>query len=75
MLVDMERSYITSGFFRDTMYTRFDKNQQQSVAEYPVGSMVVAADRNLFPTFGTLFPYDPDDPAKRTASNGKRPGW
>jgi hypothetical protein len=25
MLVDMERSYITAGFFRHTMYNRYEK--------------------------------------------------
>jgi hypothetical protein len=29
MLVDMERSYITAGFFRYTMMRRFDASQSQ----------------------------------------------
>jgi hypothetical protein len=29
MLVDMERSYITSGFFRHTTYHRYHKIKQQ----------------------------------------------
>jgi dynamin GTPase len=30
MMVDMERSYITAGFFRYTMYRRYERSQQQA---------------------------------------------
>ena len=33
MLVDMERSYITAGFFRYTMYRRYSAMQQQNVLQ------------------------------------------
>lgn len=33
MLVDMERSYITAGFFRYTMYRRYQTMQQQNVLQ------------------------------------------
>lgn len=33
MLVDMERSYITAGFFRYTMYRRFEASQSQAAVQ------------------------------------------
>lgn len=33
MLVDMERSYITAGFFRYTMTRRFERSQQQATLQ------------------------------------------
>ncbi len=33
MLVDMERSYITAGFFRHTMYKRHDKIKEQAMGQ------------------------------------------
>ncbi len=33
MMVDMERSYITAGFFRYTMHRRFERQKQQEVLE------------------------------------------
>lgn len=58
MLVDMEKSYLSAGFFRHTMYNRFNRMKQQE-------AMSIAADKaktrepgmagkvkNLFPAFG-----------------------
>lgn len=33
MLVDMERSYITAGFFRYTMSRRFEASQSQAAVQ------------------------------------------
>jgi hypothetical protein len=33
MLVDMERSYITAGFFRYTMYRRFEASASQAAVQ------------------------------------------
>jgi hypothetical protein len=66
MLVDMERSYITAGFFRHTMYTRFDKIKQQQAGmmassngtsgkDAPPTGMIgstAAKAKNFFPAFG-----------------------
>jgi dynamin GTPase len=62
MLVDMERSYITAGFFRHTMHKRYDKIQQAAMAvpagvvkatgAQPGGGTPPPANKNFFPAFG-----------------------
>jgi hypothetical protein len=46
MLVDMERSYITAGFFRYTMSRRFEASQSQAAVQKALAGKVCAAQQS-----------------------------
>ncbi|KAG1675453.1 hypothetical protein FOA52_001752 [Chlamydomonas sp. UWO 241] len=68
MLVDMERSYITAGFFRATMYNRYEKlrmqqdMQQQMASQQGDGGQargMAAKAKSYFPAFGAAKEPEP----------------
>lgn len=80
MLVDMEKSYISAGFFRHTMYNRYNRIKQQE-------AMAIAADKakarepgmagkvkNFFPAFGGAKEPEPqpEAPNERESATAAR---
>uniref|UniRef100_A0A7S0WQI3 Dynamin GTPase n=1 Tax=Chlamydomonas leiostraca TaxID=1034604 RepID=A0A7S0WQI3_9CHLO len=90
MLVDMERSYLTAGFFRHTMYHRYQRiKQQQAMAKAAEqaagkggaggGTGVAAKASSFFPAFGAkpdaaATPPPAPQPAPTTPSRPPAPG-